>query len=230
MDAKPLFVFPKWSNKVILGVLLFLAIFPLYAGALIPYALDPVALHVGYMPTQPVPYSHAVHVGQLGIDCRYCHNTVENAGFAAIPPTETCMNCHTNIHPASPKLAPVRESWRTGKPIEWVKVHDLPDYVYFNHAAHVNAGVSCVSCHGQVNHMEVVYQAKPLNMAWCLECHRSPEVHLRPRDKVTQLDWKPEGAENLDGKALEQAKIKLGEKLRKDYHVNPNVDCVSCHR
>lgn len=230
MDAKPLFVFPKWSNKVTLSVLLFLAIFPLYAGALIPYALDPVTLHNNYMPPQPVPYSHALHVGQLGMDCRYCHNTVENAGFAAIPPTETCMNCHTNIHPTSPKLAPVRESWKTGKPIDWVKVHDLPDYVFFNHAAHVNAGVSCVSCHGQVNHMEVVYQAQPLNMAWCLECHRSPEKHLRPRDKVTQLDWKPEGAEKLEGKQLELAKIKVGEKLRKDYHVNPNVDCVTCHR
>src|SRR5947207_2743508 len=123
MELKPLFVFPRWSNKVVLGLLVFLAVFPAFAGALVVYGLDPVTLNVGYQPVQPVPYSHALHVGQLGMDCRYCHNTVESAGFAAIPPTETCMNCHKTIRATSDKLRKVRDSWATGKPIEWVKVH-----------------------------------------------------------------------------------------------------------
>ena len=231
MDLHPLFVFPKWSNKVVLGLLLILATVPLYAGCLVAYALDPVTLNVGYQPVQPVPYSHALHAGQLGIDCRYCHNTVENAGFAAIPPTETCINCHKNIRPDSVALAPVRESWMTGKPIPWVQVNELPDFVYFNHAAHVNAAISCVECHGQVNHMDQVYQAQPLNMAWCLQCHRDPAAHVRPRDKVTLLDWLPDGVtRDSSASAIYQAKRALGEKLMEQYHINPNTDCVTCHR
>jgi hypothetical protein len=227
MDLKPLFVFPRWSNTVTLSVLLFLAVFPLYAGALLGYALDPVTLNVGYQPTQPVPYSHALHVGQLGLDCRYCHNTVEKADFAAIPPTETCMNCHKAVRPNSEKLKAVRESYVTGMPVEWRQVTTVPDYVYFNHAAHVNAGVSCVECHGQVNRMDVVYQAQPMNMAWCLQCHRDPDSHIRPKDQVTNLDWKPEVA---PGQSLSQAKYELGSKLKALYHVNPNTDCITCHR
>ncbi len=227
MEAKPLFIFPKWSNKLTLGLLLFLHTIPLYAGALVAYGLDPVALNVGYAPQQPIPYSHALHAGQLGIDCRYCHNTVENSSFAAIPPTDTCINCHKGIRPNSEKLKPMWESFNSGKPIPWVKVHDLPDYVYFNHSAHVGSGVSCVECHGQVNHMEVVAQVKPLNMGWCLECHRGPETYLRPRDKVTQLDWQPTIPA---GKTLKQAQQELGAKLKNDYHVQPNVDCITCHR
>jgi len=197
MDLKPLFVFPRWSNTVTLGVLIFLAAFPLYAVALVGYALDPVTLNVGYQPVQPVPYSHALHVGQLGLDCRYCHNTVERADFAAIPPTETCMNCHKGIRPTSDKLQPVRDSFgigdphKAGLPVEWHQVTTVPDYVYFNHSAHVNSGVSCVECHGQINQMETVYQAKPMNMAWCLQCHRDATDRIRPRDEVTNLDWKP---------------------------------------
>jgi menaquinone reductase, multiheme cytochrome c subunit len=227
MDLKPLFVFPRWSNSVTLAVLLFLAVFPAYAGALLVYALDPVTLNVGYAPKQPVPYSHALHVGQLGLDCRYCHNTVEKADFAAIPPTETCMNCHTSIRPNSEKLAPVRESARTGKPIEWRMVTTVPDYVYFNHSAHVNAGVSCVECHGQINRMEVVYQAQPMNMAWCLQCHRNPDSHIRPKDQVTNLDWKPA---TTGGQSVDDAKLALGKQLKQQYHVNPNTDCITCHR
>jgi len=121
---------------------------------------------VGYQPVQPVPYSHALHVGQLGIDCRYCHNTVEVAAQAAIPPTQTCMNCHAKIRAQSPKLLPVRESYATGMPVHWMRVHDLPDFVYFNHSAHVRRGVSCVECHGRVDKMEVVYQQEPLSMGW----------------------------------------------------------------
>ena len=134
-------------------------------------------------PVQPVPYSHALHAGKLGIDCRYCHTTVEKANFAAIPPTETCMNCHTNIRTQSEALEPIRESWATGKPVEWIKIHDLPHYVYFSHQAHVTHGVGCIECHGRIDQMERVYQAKPLSMGWCLECHRDPGPHLRPEER-----------------------------------------------
>jgi len=233
MELKPLFVFPRWSNNIVLGLIVFLLVFPLYAGALITYALDPVTLNSNYQPEQPIPYSHALHAGQLGIDCRYCHNTVEKADFAAVPPTETCMNCHKAIRPNSDKLKALRDSYGTGdpakkgKPIQWVRVHDLPDFVYFNHAAHVNAAVSCVECHGQIDRMDVVYQKEALNMAWCLQCHRSPEAQLRPRDKVFDLEWKPDVPE---GKSLSEVRYELGRKLKEQYHINPNVDCVTCHR
>ena len=227
MDHTPLFVFPKWSNPVVVGLIVCLLILPFYAAAFIGYALDPVTLNANYQPRQPIAYSHALHVGQLGIDCRYCHNTVEKAGFAAVPPTESCMNCHKAIRPNSDKLQALRNSYgtgggdpaRVGGPILWERVHMLPDYVSFNHAAHVNAAVSCVECHSKVNRMEVVYQAEPLNMAWCLQCHRAPESKLRPRDQVTDLEWKPE-----------TARVELGKKLKKLYHVNPVTDCVTCHR
>ena len=197
MESKPLFVFPKWSNKVALTVIVILLLTPTYIGTLVAYGLNPTTLNVGYQPVQPVPYSHAKHAGELGIDCRYCHNTVEKSAFAAIPPTDTCLNCHDTIHNNTDKakrsvaLAPVYESRDTGKPVPWVKVHDLPDFVYFNHSAHVGAGMSCVECHGNVNHMETVSQVQPLNMGWCLECHRDAAAHIRPREQVTNLDWKP---------------------------------------
>ena len=237
MNTKPLLTFPKWANKATAGVLVTLLVVPLYVGALLGYGANPVSLAVGYEPVQPVPYSHALHVGKLGIDCRYCHNTVEKAGVAAIPPAETCMNCHTAIWPKSPKLQPVRDSAgitpdadpaKKGLPVPWIKVHDEPDYVYFNHSAHVNVGVSCVECHGQINHMEVVRQAQPLNMAWCLDCHRNPDGHLRPRNQVTNLDWLAADAAKDIG-ALPAGET-LGSFLKKQYHVNPNTDCVTCHR
>lgn len=222
MNPQPLFVFPKWSNKATTGLLVTLMVLPLYLGALLAYGANPDTLHVGYAPVQPVPFSHALHAGQLGMDCRYCHTTVESASFAAIPPTETCMNCHTSIQKSSPKLAPIIESYATGLPVKWVKVHDLPDYAYFNHAAHVNAGVGCNECHGQVDKMEVVYQAEPLNMAWCLACHRDPEPRLRPKDQVTNLNWNPGGKSRRD--------FTRAQDLVAKYHVNPNTDCVTCHR
>ncbi|MGA2031388.1 MAG: cytochrome c3 family protein [Thermoguttaceae bacterium] len=224
MDSTPLWVFPKWTNKAALGVLLALLMLPLYVGALLGYGANPTTLGVGYEPVQPVPYSHALHAGKLGIDCRYCHTTVEKAAEAAVPPSEVCMNCHTAIHANSPKLAEVRKSYTEGTPVTWMRVHDLPDYVYFNHSAHVNAGVGCVECHGPINQMEVVHQVEPLNMAWCLECHRSPERHLRPKDQVNNIDWAPVGEHDV------RVRIDLGKKLREDYHVNPSTDCVTCHR
>src|SRR6202161_4528972 len=138
---------------------------------------------------QPVPFSHQHHVGGLGIDCRYCHTSVEDSSFAGIPPTKTCMNCHAEIFSNSPFLALVRDSFASGKPIEWTRVHDLPDFVYFNHSIHVNKGVGCTTCHGQVDRMPLMWQEKSLQMEWCLDCHRSPERYVRPRAAVFRVDY-----------------------------------------
>ncbi len=217
--AMKLFTFPRWANKTrhIAGVVLGVA--PIYITALFWYGASPKTTDVGYQPTQPVPYSHALHAGELGMDCRYCHNTVEESSHAAIPPTATCMNCHKSVWTKSAKLLPVRESFATQKPVEWVKVHNLPDYVYFNHSAHVTRGVGCVSCHGRVDQMEEVYQHEPLSMSWCLNCHRAPEKNLRPPSEVTNMNWKAPGDP-----------VAYGAKLRKDNNINPPTDCSTCHR
>jgi hypothetical protein len=186
---------------------------------LVTFGFSPQAVDVGYRPDQPIPYSHAIHAGKLGMDCRYCHTTVETAAHAAIPPIATCINCHATIRKDSPVLKPLQEAYTQGKPVEWVRVHDLPDYVYFNHSAHVRRGVGCVSCHGRIDRMEVVQQAQPLSMQWCLDCHRNPNPNLRPTDMITQMDWKPDPA---DGD--------LGAKLRAQYNINPSTDCSTCHR
>jgi len=154
------------------------------------------------------------------MDCRYCHTTVEISKHASIPPTEVCMNCHTAIHPESEKLEVVRESYRTGMPVPWIRVHDLPDYAYFNHGVHVSRGVGCVECHGRVDKMEEVYQDQPLNMGWCLDCHRNPDVHLRPPAEITNMTW------NVN--ADEQSTIAAG--LRESLHIRPSEDCSTCHR
>lgn len=213
------FVFPRWANKIrnIAGIVL--GVGPLWALAVIYYGGAPRTTDVGYMPTQPVPYSHALHAGALGMDCRYCHTTVEQAAHAAVPPTETCMNCHKTIWTKSPKLAPVRESYATGKPVEWMRVHDLPDFVYFNHSAHVTRGVGCVSCHSRIDQMEVVYQANTLSMSWCLDCHRAPENFLRPPEEVTNMTWVPP-----------EDQVTYGKKLRAKNNINPPTDCSTCHR
>ncbi len=213
------FVFPRWANKtrVIAGAVMGLA--PLVIGGLVWYGASPKTLDVGYMPEQPVPYSHALHAGELGIDCRYCHSTVDRAAFAAIPPTETCMNCHKSVRTQSRKLLPVRESMATGQPVHWVKVHDLPDYVYFNHSAHVTRGVGCVSCHGRIDQMVEVRQDQPLSMGWCLDCHRAPEQHLRPPDQVTNMTWRAPGDP-----------VEYGHRLRETNGINPPTDCSTCHR
>ncbi len=163
------------------------------------YYLSPRNLQVGYAPEQPVHYSHKLHAGDLGIDCRYCHANIERSQEAMIPPTQACMGCHAIVKSDSPKLAALRASWSSGKPMEWVRVHRLPDYVYFDHSVHLAAGVGCVSCHGRIDTMEVVRQDQPLNMAWCLECHRNPGPNLRPKDQITNMTWKasPEEAEKF---------------------------------
>ena len=213
------FVFPRWANKtrVLAGVILGGA--PIYLTFLVWYGASPKTTDVGYQPKQPVPYSHALHAGQLGIDCRYCHNTVEQGAHAAIPATATCMNCHERIWTNSDKLTPVRQSLATGKPVEWLKVHDLPDYVYFNHSAHVTRGVGCVTCHGRVDEMDEVYQKEPLSMSWCLTCHRAPEANLRPPEEATNMTWMPPDDPVAYGKAL-----------REKNHLNPPTDCSTCHR
>ena len=170
---------------------------------------------------QPVPFSHKHHVGELGIDCRYCHTSVETSAFAGIPPTQTCMNCHKQIWLDSPTLEPVRASFRTGESIEWVRVHDLPDYVYFNHSIHVSKGVGCTSCHGRVDAMNLTWQEASLHMEWCLSCHRHPEDYIRPRDQVFNMEWQPPSQQR-----------ELGLKLVKDYDIRVEqlTNCSICHR
>lgn len=188
------------------------------------YAL-PSYTRVGYTPEQPVPFSHQLHVGQLGMDCRYCHTAVFEGPHANVPASQTCMNCHNpkmaNVKGNSPLLAPIRESYDTGKPVEWKRVHKLPEYAYFNHAVHVNKGVSCVSCHGQVNEMKIVGHDQVLSMGWCLQCHVEPESKLRPVDKVTDLSWQP---------SSDQAAREVGSAIKKDLAINPPMTCQGCHR
>jgi hypothetical protein len=227
-------IFPRSLNKL-----------PLIAGAgaalglpavvfLVWYYFSPWFTQVGYRPphcidtkdcppgTQPVPYQHSLHAGQLGIDCRYCHVNVERSAVAMVPPTETCMNCHALVKTDSAKLAPIRDSWATGAPVEWTRVHKLPDYAYFDHSAHVTAGVGCKECHGRIDQMEVVQQEQPLSMGWCLECHRDVKdhgtgsVHIRPKDvEVTNMDWVKGPNDHPT--------------FRRD-HLNPPENCSGCHR
>jgi hypothetical protein len=213
------YVFPKWTNFLRPALAIVLGAVPIYTIAIVYFGFSPGTRSVGYQPEQPVPYSHAVHAGELGIDCRYCHTSVESAAHATIPPTQTCMNCHKLIRTESEKLAPVRNSYETGLPVEWVRVHNLPDFVYFDHSAHVRRGVGCVSCHGRVDKMEVVSQVEPLTMGWCLECHRDPDRHLRPVEYITQLDWVPE-----------DDALTLGRRLRDEKNIHPSDDCSTCHR
>ncbi len=168
---------------------------------------------------QPLQFSHKHHVGDLGIDCRFCHDTVEVSAFANIPPTDTCMHCHSQLWAASPALAPVRESYRTNRSIQWTKVNVLPEFVYFNHSVHVNKGIGCTSCHGRVDEMPLVWQTAPLTMRWCLDCHRNPEMYVRPESEVFNMKYKP---------PIDQAV--MGKKLVREYHIQSLVSCSVCHR
>ena len=213
--------FPRWTDRLrpIMGIAAVLV--PTYLVVLVAYAFSADNLNVGYAPEQPIPFSHQLHAGELGMDCRYCHNTVDQGAAASIPPTSTCLNCHTRVRTDSKLLAPLFEAAETGEPIEWVRVHDLPEFAYFNHSAHLSAGVSCVSCHGRVDQMEVVRQEQPLSMGWCLECHRDPAPHIRPQEHLTDLAWKPE--------VFPGARA-LGEELIQERNINPRTDCTACHR
>jgi len=168
---------------------------------------------------QPLQFSHAHHVGGMGLDCRYCHTSVEKSSFAGIPPTKTCMNCHSQIWTTSAYLEPVRESFRTGQPLVWTRVHDLPDFVYFNHSVHVKKGVGCETCHGRIDKMAGIFQANSLQMEWCVTCHRAPEQFLRPREAVYQMGYQPAGDQ-----------LTIGRDLVKKYDVKSLTSCSTCHR
>ena len=216
------YIFPRWTNALLPTLLVSALVVPLYATLIVAYGFSPRTTDVGYQPIQPVPFSHALHAGRLGMDCRYCHTTVEFAAKAAVPPTQTCMNCHTQIVKDSPLLEPLRVSYETGNPVPWIRVHDLPDYAYFNHAAHVTRGVSCVECHGRIDQMETVYQHEMLSMGWCLTCHREPDLHVRDPKLVFQLDWAAEMSA--------EEKRTHGAAWIDQNHLNPSQDCSTCHR
>lgn len=212
--------FPKWTNylphvAVALKGLVVAAVIGFFW-----YYGSPKYTDVGYRPKQPIPYSHKLHAGDLGLDCRYCHSAVESSKHANVPPTQTCMNCHKVVKTESEKLAPLRASWESGVPVEWVRVHKTPEYAYFNHAPHLRAGVGCVSCHGRIDQMEEVAQAQPLSMGWCLDCHRNPTQALRPDSvRITDMTWIP---------GPDQAKV--AEDLIIKRNLNPPEDCSACHR
>jgi hypothetical protein len=168
---------------------------------------------------QPIQFSHLHHVRDDGIDCRYCHTSVETSSFAGIPPTKTCMNCHSQLWSTAPILEPVRASFRDDRPLHWIRVHDLPDFVYFNHSIHIKKGVGCETCHGRVDEMPLMRQKASLQMEWCLGCHRNPESFVRPRSEIVTMGYKPSVPQSV-----------IGPRLVKEYGVRPNTSCSTCHR
>lgn len=174
---------------------------------------------IGVARAQPVPFSHKHHVADDGIDCRYCHTSVETSSFAGIPSTKICMNCHTQIWPDSPALAPVRESFRTGQSIQWTRVHNLPGFVYFDHSIHLHKGIGCATCHGRLDEMPLTWRVNTLYMDWCLECHRAPEQFVRPREQIFNMEYQPPADQ-----------LALGRRLIKEYDVRPLTGCSTCHR
>lgn len=214
-------LFPKSANKLPLQIIIYLVVLGGVVTAGATYYMTPKYTRVGYAPVQPVPYSHALHAGQLGIDCRYCHSNVEKSGVANLPTAQTCMNCHNQVKKDSPLLAVVRHSYETGEAVPWVKIHQTPDYVYFNHAVHVNRGVSCVECHGKINEMEVVAHAKPLSMGFCLDCHRDPAGHVREKADIFNLD---------SPTIASKSGIEAAHKFLTDRNVKPPQSCSGCHR
>ena len=214
-------LFPKSANKLPLQIIIYLVVLGGVVTAGATYYMTPKYTRVGYAPVQPVPYSHALHAGQLGIDCRYCHSNVEKSGVANLPTSQTCMNCHNQVKKDSPLLAVVRHSYETGEAVPWVKIHQTPDYVYFNHAVHVNRGVSCVECHGKINEMDVVAHAKPLSMGFCLDCHRDPATRMRAKADIFNLD-----SETI----ATQSGLEAAHKFLTDRNVKPPQSCSGCHR
>ncbi len=221
-------IFPRSANWLPLQLLIIGGVLSTAVTAGAWYYLTPKYSRVGYEPVQPVPFPHSIHVDQLGMDCRYCHSFVEVAAHSNVPTTQVCMNCHSQVQKDNPKLKPVMDSWATGRPIEWVQIHKTPDFVYFNHSVHVNRGISCVSCHGRVDQMDVVYHHESQTMEWCLDCHRAPEDRLRPVAEVTHLGWKPE---QQAGESAEDAQHRVGLAIKVREGVNPpDKNCAGCHR
>jgi hypothetical protein len=220
------------SRATIFGAVFIIA-FLFWAAAQIQRS--PYVTYAGVVRPQPVPFSHQHHVAGLGIDCRYCHTSVEESRFAGIPPTKTCMNCHAQIWTKAPLLEPVRESFRTDKSLIWTRVNDLPDYVYFDHSIHINKGVGCDTCHGPVDRMPMMYNYGSLLMEWCLSCHRAPEKNLRPRDQVFNMRYQQPSSDNplvFDGKSFTD-QDSLGMYLVNKYKLRTVADitsCNTCHR
>jgi hypothetical protein len=220
-------VFPRYTNTLsrVTAVAAFaLAVSLLWLWARIQRS--PYTSEVRIAKEQPVPFSHRHHAGEIGIDCRYCHTSVEESAFAGIPPSATCMNCHKQIWAEAPMLASVRESVQKDQPLEWVRVHDLPDFAYFNHSVHVKKGMGCETCHGRVDQMPLMLQESSLQMEWCLECHREPEKYVRPRSAIYTMGYEPRDPET--GEPTTQAE--LGPRLVKEYGINGRTSCSTCHR
>jgi hypothetical protein len=215
---------PRANLLCISGLILFVLVLSTATTLLFAWPRSDYMTGVGHFVHQPVPFSHKHHVGDIGIDCRYCHQSVEKSSSAGIPSTETCMKCHSQLWTRAALLQPVRDSWDTGKPLHWNRVHNLPDYVFFNHSIHVNKGVGCYECHGRVDQMPLMAKAQTLHMKWCLDCHRDPASHLRPRNQITSMTWQPP--------ADAAKRITLGQTLMKQYHVQTigMTDCTTCHR
>jgi len=253
--------FPRWTNLFPLKLAVALLLLLTGAVAAITMYWTQGYSRIGYQPEQPIPFDHSLHAGQLGMDCRYCHSHVEQSSHSNVPSAQTCWNCHQFVKRDSPQLELLRQAMDpnsdnyTGEPIEWVRLHKLADYAYFHHDVHVNRGVSCVSCHGKINEMELVWHHESLAMGWCLDCHREPEDSLRPLDQITNLDWKPEDlsreefyehlanqsettVEELEKIAAEQGfdtegpltQNEIGSHLVEAWGVRPPESCTACHR
>ena len=209
------------SFNVISRLTIYGALFILASLAWLIGTLDrsPYLTNADTVREQPVQFSHKHHVAGLGIDCRYCHTSVEVSSFAGIPPTQTCMNCHSQIWTEAAVLEPVRASWRDEKPLRWTRVNDLPDFAYFNHSIHIHKGIGCASCHGRVDQMPLMYQEHPLLMEWCLACHLHPEKHVRPREEVFNMAYEQPADQ-----------IELGLRLMREYDIKASTDCWTCHR
>jgi hypothetical protein len=215
-------LFKRRANAIAKSILIALPLVILGGSALLfGFSRSDVWTRVGNPIEQPVPFSHQHHVGGLGIDCRYCHTGAESSAFAGVPPTETCMTCHSQVWKDAPVLAPVRDSFQDGEPLRWTRVHDLPDYTYFDHSIHVAKGIGCESCHGRVDRMPLTALSRPLYMRWCLDCHRQPQNFLRPPGAVTTMDYQSPPNDPA-----------IAQRLLQDNHVSRAglTDCSTCHR
>jgi hypothetical protein len=216
-------IFPPRSNTFArISILAVLVLLAAAVGLLAWYVHSPAVNKVGVAVPQPVAFPHGFHVAAVGLDCRYCHETVDKSSFAGMPPTETCMSCHSQIKVESALLKPIRDSWETGQPVAWNRVYDVPDHAYFNHEIHVNKGVGCETCHGRVDQQTTAVKANTLYMAWCLECHRDPAQFVRPVDQVYTMGYAPAEDQQV-----------LGARLVQEYNIRPAMElmnCSICHR
>ncbi len=210
-------IFPKWTN--LLGPAGVIGGFVAAMGTIFVfwYWFTDKHLQVGYQPKQPILFSHKTHATNLGVDCRFCHSGVERSYASGVPASEICMGCHSQILPDSPEIQKLKAYHESGKPIPWIRVHKVPEYAYFNHSVHVNKGVGCVSCHGNVHQMDEIRQSSSLTMGWCLDCHNAPNQHLRDKSALTAANWTPPDSS-------------YQTKLSEQYHINTRIDCSTCHR